>query len=92
MIWAPAGISVRPAWETLSRVRFPAEVVEITPAILSRASQPFPTPLGTLDAIHLAGARAYRDLREPSLLMATHDEALAAAAVSCGIPVIGGGK
>jgi spermidine synthase len=30
--------------------------VDVSPAVLRRAADPFPTPLGTLDAIHLATA------------------------------------
>ena len=36
--------------ELLSRVAF----VELTPAVLERALEPFPVPVRTLDAIHLA--------------------------------------
>jgi hypothetical protein len=32
------------------------EIVELTRAILTRAAQPSPTSLGSLDAIHLASA------------------------------------
>ena len=65
------------------------EVVEISRPILSRASAPFPTPLGTLDAIHLATALAYRDIRGIRLTMATHDKELATAARAMGLAVIG---
>jgi ABC-type lipoprotein export system ATPase subunit len=53
------------------------------------ASEPFPVPLGTLDAIHLATAMAWRDARETALVMATHDKALAEAARSVGLQAIG---
>jgi predicted nucleic acid-binding protein len=46
-------------------------------------------PLGTLDAIHLATAIAWRDSSDASLVMATHDKALAVAARSVGLQVIG---
>ncbi len=65
------------------------EVVEISRPILSKASAPFPTPLGTLDAIHLATALAYRDIRGIKLTMATHDKMLANAARAMGLAVIG---
>ena len=65
------------------------EVVEISRPILSRASSPFPTPLGTLDAIHLATALAYRDIRGIKLTLATHDKMLATAARAMGLTVIG---
>ncbi len=66
------------------------EVVDVARTILRRASEPFPTPLGTLDAIHLATAIAWRDARTAELTMATHDKALATAARSVGLAVIGG--
>ena len=65
------------------------EVVEPTWPVLRRASQPFPVPLGTLDALHLATALLWRDTRGEDLAMATHDRALALAARSCGLPVLG---
>lgn len=65
------------------------EVVDLSAAVLRRASMPFPTPLGTLDAIHLATALLWRDERESELVMATHDAALAEAARACGMSAIG---
>lgn len=66
------------------------EVVEPSRTILTRASQPLPTPLGTLDAIHLATALLWRESRpEVELVMATHDTALGLAARSCGLRVVG---
>lgn len=66
------------------------EVVDVGRPVLRRAAEPFPTPLGTLDAIHLSTAIAWRDARDAALIMATHDKALATAARSVGLPVIGG--
>jgi hypothetical protein len=57
--------------------------------VLRRASEPFPTPLGTLDAIHLSTALAWRDARNTDLTMATHDTALATAARAVGLQVVG---
>ena len=65
------------------------EVIDIARPILRRASEPFPAPIGTLDAIHLATAIAWRDASETPIVMATHDRALAAAARSVGLAVIG---
>ena len=64
-------------------------VVEPTRPVLARASQPFPTALGTLDAVHLATALLWRENRAPDLVMATHDTALALAARACGLSVVG---
>jgi uncharacterized protein len=66
-----------------------SDVIEPTRAVLSRAAQPFPTSLGTLDAIHLASALLWRDQTGAALTVATHDGALALAARASGLPVIG---
>jgi hypothetical protein len=63
--------------------------VEPNPSVLERASQPLPTSLGTLDAIHLATALLWRDRLPEELVMATHDRALATAARACGFLVLG---
>ncbi len=65
------------------------DVVDITRPVLRRASEPFPTPLGTLDAIHLATALAWRDATGDVLLFATHDRELAVAAGAMGLHVVG---
>jgi predicted nucleic acid-binding protein len=65
------------------------EVVDVSGRVLRRASEPFPTPLGTLDAIHLATAMVWRDTRRQELTMATHDKALALASRALGMEVIG---
>ena len=66
------------------------DVVQPTPAILERAGQPFPLPVKTLDAIHLATALAYRDENAVPLVVATHVRRLALAAWASGLSVIGG--
>ena len=64
--------------------------VGATKAVFSRASQPMPTPLGTLDAIHLASALLWREHNEASdMVFATHDETLALAARASGLQTIG---
>jgi predicted nucleic acid-binding protein len=65
------------------------EVVEVARPVLRRASEPFSTPLGTLDAIHLSTALTWREARGSDLVMATHDKALATAARAAGLTVIG---
>jgi predicted nucleic acid-binding protein len=68
------------------------EAVDLVPLqrpILTRASEPFPTPLGTLDALHLATALVWRDRMRQMLVIATHDDGLALAARSYGIDVLG---
>lgn len=65
------------------------DLVLLQRPILSRASEPFPTPLGTLDAMHLATALVWRDRMGQELTMATHDGGLAIASRAFGIPVLG---
>ena len=65
------------------------EVVELDGAVLDRASQPMPTELGTLDAIHLATALLWKEMSGLELTMATHDEALGLGAKAHGLPVVG---
>ncbi len=72
----------------LFRLLEEVELIDVTRSVLRRASEPFPTPLGTLDAIHLATAIGWRD-RHDALAMATHDKALATAARAMGLEVIG---
>lgn len=65
------------------------DLVLLQRPILARASEPFPTALGTLDALHLATALVWRDRMRQALVMATHDGGLALAARSFGIDVLG---
>ena len=65
------------------------DLVLLREPILSRASEPFPVPLGTLDALHLATALVWRDRTRQSLVMATHDGGLALAARTYGIEALG---
>ena len=67
------------------------ELVELGAGVLARAAQPFPVPLGTLDAIHLATALLWRERGERALAFATHDAALALAARASGFEVVGAG-
>lgn len=63
-------------------------LVAISPAILERAAEPFPTVIGSLDAIHLASAvRARTDF--DALVFATHDAQLGTAARAMGFSVEG---
>lgn len=75
--------------EAVHRVLESLELIEITRAVLSRAAQPLPTELGTLDAIHLASAALWSEGRDEALAVATHDEALARAARAVGLTVLG---
>lgn len=65
------------------------DLVLLRRPVLVRASEPFPTPLGTLDALHLATALIWQDRTAQELVMATHDGDLALAARSFGIEALG---
>jgi predicted nucleic acid-binding protein len=81
--------------EAVDRVRAVNEWLEaidlvlLRPPVLSRATDPLPVPIGTLDAIHLATALIWRDRLGPLPEMATHDTSLAAAARAFGFDVRG---
>lgn len=63
-------------------------LIPVGPRILERAAEPFPTMLGSLDAIHLASALLVRD-RFEDLSVASHDQELAVAARAVGFRVYG---
>lgn len=65
------------------------ERVELTAIVLRKAADPFPTPLGTLDALHLATALLWTQSYETPLVFATHDLALATAARATGLLAVG---
>ena len=75
--------------ETVTEWLEAVDLVRLQPPILARASEPFPTPLGTLDALHLATALVWRDRMRQALVVATHDRDLALAARSFGLEVHG---
>ena len=61
--------------------------LELVPFVLGRAMEPFPTPVRTLDALHLASIEWLRGLGQRPML-ATYDRRLADAATSLGVPLI----
>lgn len=63
-------------------------LVTLDRAVLERASEPFPTLIGSLDAIHLASALLVREEMD-DLAFATHDLALGTAALATGFHVEG---
>lgn len=63
-------------------------LVELDARIKSRAADPFPTLVGTLDALHLASALAVR-ATSGDLTVATHDRELAIGAEALGFKVVG---
>jgi hypothetical protein len=64
-------------------------LLPVTEDVLARAEQPFATPLGSLDGVHLATALLWREKGHPDFGFATHDLELATAAQAHGLTVIG---
>jgi predicted nucleic acid-binding protein len=67
-------------------------ILPLDSPVLMRASEPFPTSITTLDALHLATALRYRESQpddEPPIYFATFDRALAIAARATGFRVLG---
>ena len=62
-------------------------LVTLDDAVKTRAAEPFPTSVGTLDAIHLASALLARE-RIPDLQFATHDVELGLAARAVGFDLL----
>jgi predicted nucleic acid-binding protein len=61
-------------------------LLELTPVVLARALEPFPTPVRTLDALHLASAEFLRQQGQ-TIQVASYDSRLADAAQQLGIPL-----
>ena len=90
-----ARIQFRLSDEAVSRHRAEAldaidaiDLVPVAPSVLERAAEPFPTSIGTLDALHLSSALLVRG-RYDGLSFATHDQALGVAARAMGFSVDG---
>lgn len=69
-------------WATCYQISFDARV-------LQRAAEPFPTIIGTLDAIHLASALLLQAQLNKPVLLLTHDRQLARGAAASGMQVRG---
>lgn len=65
-----------------SRISF----LELVPPVLERVLEPFPVPVRTLDALHLASA-AFLKARSQRVELASYDERLLRAATALGIDV-----
>lgn len=62
-------------------------MIEVIPEVLHRARQPFPKPVRTLDAIHVASADFVRSLCR-DLQIATYDERLGEVAAALGFELL----
>jgi len=61
-------------------------LMELLPNVLARALEPFPAPVRTLDALHLASIEFLR-ARGQAMELASYDDRLLAAARGLGIPI-----
>ena len=61
-------------------------LIELAPPVLTRALEPFPLPVRTLDALHLASIEFLR-ARGQAVELASYDDRLASAARQLGIPL-----
>lgn len=77
------GTHAAAARQLLGRV----SLLELAPPVLARALEPFPAPVRTLDALHLASIEFLRGQRQP-VELATYDRRLHVAARALGVPVV----
>jgi predicted nucleic acid-binding protein len=70
------------ARELLARIT----MIELSPVVLARALEPFPHPIRTLDALHLASLDFLRQRRLEATL-ASYDQRMIATARSMGIAI-----
>jgi hypothetical protein len=61
-------------------------MIELAPAVLARALEPFPIPVRTLDALHLASADFLRGQRQ-ALEIASYDDRMSVAARKMGFSI-----
>ena len=62
-------------------------LLELVPPVLGRALEPFPMPVRTLDALHLASVEFLRG-RGQSIELASYDDRLLSTARAMGIPLL----
>ena len=62
-------------------------LIELAPPVLARALEPFPIPLRTLAALHMASLEFLRD-RGMTVELASYDERMLAAARALQIPLL----
>ncbi len=74
---------VEAARETLGRIA----LLDISRDLVARVLEPFPAPLRTLDALHLASAQFLAD-QGVDIRIATYDERMRSAARAMGFPLV----
>jgi predicted nucleic acid-binding protein len=75
--------------EFTERMLTKLQLISISEAVLVRACGPLPSPLKTLDAIHLATASLLREREDALIFLATHNKQFGLAARMMGFPVLG---
>jgi hypothetical protein len=79
----PTPTQIETTREFLARI----DLIELSPPVLARALDPFPEPVRTLDALHLASLEFLRaNGQRPRL--ASYDHRLVVAARALGVPVL----
>lgn len=72
-----------PTRQLLSRLSF----LELSPIVLARALEPFPAPVRSLDALHLASLEYLRSQRL-EVRLASYDDRMIATAKRLVVPVV----
>lgn len=72
--------------EALREILARVSLVELAPTVLARALEPFPAPVRTLDALHLASLHFLREQGQ-RVTLATYDNRLGAGAEALGFAV-----
>jgi predicted nucleic acid-binding protein len=85
--WVNARGDARTHGEAVREILARVSLVELAPTVLARALEPFPAPVRTLDALHLATAHHLVERRQ-KLALATYDERMRACARKLGIPLV----
>jgi predicted nucleic acid-binding protein len=80
---------LRRATQLVATIMSRMTVLDLTPDVIRRVMRPLPTPVGTLDAVHLTTALLYRETQGILPTFATHDHELAEAARALGFATLG---
>ena len=83
-------IELRDVVNHLEKVLAGFYIVEITRAVKQRATEAFPTVIGTLDAIHLSSALLWRAHTDEEVMIMTFDKQMSVCAGAIGIHTYNG--
>jgi hypothetical protein len=61
-------------------------LIDLLPLVLARALEPFPTPVGTLDGLHMATVEFLRAGGQ-EIELASYDQRLVDCARACGVAI-----